>query len=81
MSDMEQLVARLAKAAWSEMKAPPHTHWKYEELNPGPRSRVDRTVGAVLRELAVVLEEESRDYASLVRLRDLADLIENGGTP
>lgn len=55
---MSGLANRLAVAAWSEMKDSPYSNWSYDQLRPQAKARADRTVAAVLRELAEAIADD-----------------------
>jgi hypothetical protein len=76
------LANRLAVAAWSEMKDSPYSNFSYDELPAKAKARVDRTVAAVLRELAKAADsfnDDLRLHGHQRRdLEALAEVIEKG---
>lgn len=75
---MSDLANRLAVAAWSEMKAPPYSNWSYDQLRPMAKSRVYRTVAAVLRELDAEVGHRILSDGEPIDLAVLAEVIEKG---
>lgn len=67
------LVNKLREAAWDEMRDSPFTHWSYADLPSKAKGRVDRTVAAVLMELA-----KSGQVAWAESLAGLAVVVEKG---
>jgi hypothetical protein len=73
------LANRLAVAAWEQMRDSPYTTWEYAELPSRAKAQVDRTVAAVLRELAqngALLEEHGGDMPAACLA--LVEVIERG---